>query len=127
MSTVLRVLAAMIAIRGVGNALKRFGTGSGLVVFGRLLPADTPLAPLLGVGMLAYAWGLWTAAGWAVPLGVAYALFATANLLLFPLRTGLPPGLAPGLYAVYVVFGIALSWGAVWLLVRMRATRDGPR
>ena len=127
MSTALRVLAVMIAIRGVGNALKRFGTGSGLVVLGRLLPADTPLAPLLGLAMLAYAWGLWTGAGWASPLGVAYALFATANLLLFPLRTGLPPGLAPALYAVYVVFGIALSWGSVWLLVRTRATRDGRR
>src|SRR5262249_38797844 len=94
MRTALRVLALGFALRAVGNLLKRFGAGSGLVVFGHLLSRETPLAPLLGVAMLVYAYGLWREAGWALPLGVAYALFATANLLLFPVYTGLPPGIA---------------------------------
>jgi hypothetical protein len=116
----LRVLAVLIAGRGIGNVLKRFGTGSGLVVFGRLLPVDTPLAPALGVLMLVYAWGLWTARAWAVALGVAYAVFATANLVLFPVVTGLPPKLPMALYLVYVAGGIALAWSAVWLVVAER-------
>jgi hypothetical protein len=117
----LRVLAVLIALRGVGNMLKRFGAGSGLVVLGHLLPRDTPLAPLLGVAMIVYAYGLWTEAAWALPLGVAYALFATTNLLLFPVYAGLPPELSPWLYGIYVVGGIVMSWGAVWLLRRVRA------
>ena len=122
MRTALRLLAALIAFRAVGNFLKRFGTGSGLVVLGHLLPPETPLAPLLGVAMWVYAYGLWTEAAWALPLGVAYAVFATANLLLFPVYTGLPPSITPWMYAVYVVGGIAMCWGAVWVLYRVRAT-----
>ncbi|HXJ33544.1 MAG TPA: hypothetical protein VMS22_05830 [Candidatus Eisenbacteria bacterium] len=121
--TLLRVLAILIAVRGIGNLLKRFGTGSGLVVFGRLLPRETLLAPLLGLVMLAYAYGLWTRRAWALPLGVAYALFATANLALFPVVTGLPPGITMPMYAVYVVAGIAMSWGAVVLLQAARTSR----
>ncbi len=121
--TLLRVLAVLIGFRGVGNLLKRFGTGSGLVVFGRLLPRETLLAPLLGVGMLLYAYGLWTRRAWALPLGVAYALFATANLVLFPVVTGLPPGITMPMYSVYIVAGIAMSWGAVVLLQAARTSR----
>jgi hypothetical protein len=122
-STALRVLAVVFAGRGIMNVLKRFGTGSGFVFFGHLLPADTLLAPALGVALVAYAGGLWTRAAWAVPLGVAYALFATANLLLFPIFTPLPPPLAMWMYALYVVGGIGLCWGTVWLLRRVRAER----
>ena len=123
MTMVLNVLALLFAGRGVMNLLKRFGTGSGFVFFGRLLPPDTPLAPLFGLAMLAYGWGLWTRAGWAIPLGIAYATFATANLLLFPVYTSLPDVIAPWMYWIYVVGGIAMCWGSVWLLWRARAAR----
>jgi hypothetical protein len=116
-----RVLAVLIALRSLGNFGKRFGTGSGLVVFGRLLPPDTLLAPTLGVYMIVYAIGLWGARPFALPMGVLYALFVTANLVLFPVVTGLPPGIRPWMYGVYVVFGLAIAWGAVVLLVRARA------
>jgi len=104
------------------NLLKRFGTGSGLVFFGHLLPPDTLLAPLLGIAMIAYAWGLWTYAGWAIPLGVAYAVLATANLLLFPVFTPMPERIPMWAYALYVVGGMGLSWGSVWLLWRVRSS-----
>jgi hypothetical protein len=123
MTTALNVLAALFAGRGLMNVLKRFGTGSGFVFFGQLLPPDTLLAPVFGVAMLAYACGLWTRAGWAVPLGAAYGVFATANLLLFPLFNLMPERIAPWMYAIYVVGGIALSWGTVWLLRRVRSGR----
>jgi hypothetical protein len=120
-ATMLRVLAVLFAGRGAMNLLKRFGTGSGFVFFGHLLPPHTPLAPLVGLAMIAYAWGLWTRAAWAVPLGVAYAVFATANLLLFPAFTPMPERIPMWAYAIYVVGGMALSWGSVWLLRRARA------
>jgi hypothetical protein len=121
-TTLLNVFAILFAGRGIMNLLKRFGTGSGFVFFGRLLPPDTPLAPLFGVAMLAYGWGLWTRAGWAIPLGIAYAIFATANLVLFPVYTPMPPQLALWMYAIYVVGGIAMCWGTVWLLWKVRST-----
>jgi hypothetical protein len=120
-TALLNVLAVLFAGRGIMNLLKRFGTGSGFVFFGRLLPPDTLLAPSFGVAMIAYGWGLWRRAGWAIPLGVAYAMFATANLLLFPVYSTLPPAIAWWMYAVYVVGGIAMSWGSVWLLWSARA------
>jgi hypothetical protein len=112
----LRLLAVLFAGRGAMNVAKRFGTGSGLVFFGKLLPPDTLLAPLLGLAMIVYAWGLWTHAAWAIPLGVAYAILATANLLLFPVFETMPDRIPMWLYGIYVVGGIALSWGSVWLL-----------
>jgi len=119
----LRILAVLIALRGVGNLLKRFGAGSGLVFFGQLLPRETLLAPLLGLVMLVYACGLWRESTWALPLGIVYAVFATVNLLLFPFVTGLPQGVAPALYAVFVVGGVVMCWGAVRLLQKLRAAR----
>jgi hypothetical protein len=118
-----RVLAVLIALRSLGNFGKRFGTGSGLVAFGRLLPPDTLLAPALGLYMIVYAIELWSARPFALPMGVLYALFVTANLALFPIVTGLPPGIRPWMYGVYVVFGLAIVWVAVWLLGRARAVR----
>jgi hypothetical protein len=122
MTTLLNVFAVLFAGRGVMNLLKRFGTGSGFVFFGHLLPPDTLLAPLFGFAMIAYAWGLWRRAGWAIPLGVAYAAFATANLLLWPVYSVMPEQITPWMYAVYVVGGISMCWGSVWLLWKVRAT-----
>jgi hypothetical protein len=70
--------------------------------------------------MLLYGYGLWTQAAWALPLGAAYAVFATANLVLFPIVTGLPPRIEPWMYGIYGVAGLAFAWGAVWLLAQAR-------
>ena len=117
MVTARRVLAVLIALRGLGNVLKTH-TGTGLVVLGRLLPPDTPLAPALGVGMIVYAAALWRGRRVALALGVPYALFVTANVILFPTRTGLRPGIAPWMYDLYGVVALAVPWAAVWLLAR---------
>jgi len=117
----LQAFAVYFAGRGLMNLLKRFGTGSGFVFLGRLLPPDTLLAPLFGLVLIVYAWGLWTRAGWAIPIGVGYSAFATANLLLFPSHGTLPESVAPWMYGVYAVVGIVGSWGSVWLLWRARS------
>jgi hypothetical protein len=119
-ATVLKLLGVAIAFRSLGNLFKRFGTGSGLVVFGALWPPDTLLAPILGMLMLLYGYGLWTQAAWALPLGIAYAVLATANLVLFPFVTGLPPRIPPWAYGVYGMAGLAFAWGSVWLLAQAR-------
>lgn len=119
-AAVRKVLAALIALRAATNLGKPFGEGTGFVVLGRLAHGlwSTVVAPLFGLAMLVYAWGLWRARPWALPLGAAYAVWATLNVLLFPLVEGVPPRFAPWMYVVFAVPGIVGPWLAVWLLVR---------
>jgi len=121
--SMLRIIAVLLGLRGVGNILKSFGTGSGIVVLGRLLPPDGLVAPALGVYMILLAACLWTARAIALPLGLAYATLVTLNVVLFPFATGLPPGVAPWMYMVYAVAGAGTAWAAVWLLVTTRRAR----
>jgi hypothetical protein len=111
-----RVIAVLIALRGATNFGKPFQAGSGFVVVGQLLhgAAATVVAPLFGAVMLVYAWGLWRAR----PLGIAYAVWATANVVLFPVLEGVPPQFAPWMYGLFAVPGVVGPWLAVWLLGR---------
>jgi hypothetical protein len=117
-----RLLAVLIALRGLTNFGKPFSAGSGFVVFGRLLHgvATTVLAPLVGAVMLLYAYGLWHGRAWARPLGVAYAIWATVNVVLFPILEGVPRQFAPWMYVLFAVPGIVGPWLAVWLLGQAR-------
>src|SRR5262245_8879555 len=100
MKTALRkVLAVLIALRGFTNFAKPFG--GGFVILGRLMRggvATTVVAPLVGIVIVVYAFGLWHARAWARPLGVAYAVWATLNVVLFRIVTGVPPQFAPWKY-----------------------------
>jgi hypothetical protein len=120
MGALRRILAALIALRGVTNFGKPFGAGTGLVVFGRLMHGmwSTVVAPLLGVAILVYAWALWQARPSALPLGVVYAIWSTVNVLLFPVFEVMPPSVTPGRYAVFAVAGIVGPWLAVWLATK---------
>jgi hypothetical protein len=115
-----KLLAVLIALRALTNFGKPFRAGSGFVVLGRLLHgmATTVLAPLVGGVMLVYAYGLWHARPWARPLAVAYAIWATLNVVLFPLLEGIPPQFAPWMYVLFAVPGIVGPWLGVWLLAR---------
>src|SRR5258706_11739550 len=98
---VLRVLAALIAVRSLGNLGKPLGTGSGLVFLGYLLtgPVMWVLAPLLGLYMLVWAYGLWHLRAVAVPMGLAYSALVVVNVIGFPLHQSLPAGATLPMYA----------------------------
>ncbi|HYR95524.1 MAG TPA: hypothetical protein VEM57_02265 [Candidatus Binatus sp.] len=117
-----KVIAVLIALRALTNLGKPFGEGSGFVVLGRLLHgvASTVVAPLFGLAMLVYAYGLWDRRPWARPLGVAYAAWATVNVVLFPILEGVPPQFSAWMYVLFAVPGIVVPWLAVWLLGRTR-------
>jgi len=110
----------LIALRALTNLGKPFAPGAGFVILGRLRhgAAATVVAPVFGVLMLLYAFGLWSARPWARPLAVAYAVWATANVVLFPLLEGVPARFAPWMYVVFAVLGVVVPWLAVWLLGR---------
>jgi hypothetical protein len=117
-TTVRRILAVLIALRGATNFGKPFAMGSGFVVFGQLRGGlfATVVAPLFGLAMLVYAYGLWAARPFARPLGIAYAVWATINVVVFPLVESIPGGIGPMGYLVFAIPGIVGPWLAVWLL-----------
>jgi hypothetical protein len=120
MTLALRIIAVLIALRGSTNVFKPFGSGSAFVFFGQMLPHTSVLGPLVGIFMLIYAYGLWTLRGFALPMGVAYAVFATLNIVLFYFYNELPAGWGPGAYLLFALVGIAVPWAAVVLLQRAR-------
>lgn len=119
-----RLIAILIALRALTNLGKPFGAG-GFVMLGFLMHgvASTVVAPLFGLAMLVYAWGLWTAQPWARPVGILYAVWATLNVILFPLVEGVPERFAPWTYVFFALPGIVGPWLAVWLLGRAQDTR----
>ena len=124
MDTLRKVLAAAIVLRSLTNFAKPFVAGSAFVVLGQLRsgPWATVVAPVFGVAMLVYAWLLWTRHPTALRAGVAYAVWATLNVVLFPIVEGVPTRWAPWMYVFFAVPGIAAPWLAVWTLV----ARPGP-
>lgn len=121
MTALRKLIAVAIALRAITNLGRPFGAGSGFVVLGHLLTGAGAIrvaAPLFGVAMLVYAVGLWQARPWARPVAIAYALWATANVVLFPVYEALPPTLPGWTYGLFAVPGIVGPWLAVWLLRR---------
>lgn len=123
--TVLRVLAALIAVRSLGNLGKPLGTGSGLVFLGYLLtgPLMWVLAPLLGLYMLVWAYGLWHLRAFAVPMGLAYIALVVVNVIGFPLHQQLPAGATLPMYAVYALVAVGTPALALAILMQLRAAR----
>ena len=119
----MRVLALLIGLRALTDVFKPFITGQRLVFLGVFLDGwrQAVVAPLLGIFMLIYAYGLWSTRPFALPMGIAYALFATLNLIAFGVINGPPAGFGWGGYALFAAIGLAVSWGAVLLLLRQKA------
>lgn len=113
-----KFIAALIVLRSLTNFGKPFDPQSGFVVLGRLMhgaPWTTVVAPLFSVGMIAYAAMLWQNRPIAFPLAIAYAIWATLNVVLFPIIEGVPARFEPWMYVIFAVPGIVLPWLAVWI------------
>jgi hypothetical protein len=91
MDVLRKVIAAGIALRGLTNFGKPFAPESAL---------------------------LWRAHPAARPLAIAYAVWATVNVVLFPLIEGVPAAFEPWMYVAFAVPGIVIPWLAVWTLRR---------
>ena len=122
----LTALAVLFAILAVSNLLKPFqlvGDQTGFVFFGRRL-SGTPnaiLGPLFGLYLLVYAVGIWQRRRWALPMGIGYAAYVVANLVLFNFRTPPPPGAGAGYRVfglVYALVAITVSAGTAWMLTQ---------
>jgi hypothetical protein len=123
MSTVRKILAVLVALRATTNFGKAFSETARFVVLGQLLGGvwTSVVAPLFGIAMLIYAYGLWQARAWALGAGVVYAIWATINVIAFPLVEGVPARFAPWMYALFAIPGLIGPWLAVWALAKERA------
>ena len=68
--------------------------------------------------MLIYAYGLWHKRPWAEPVAILYAIWATLNVVLFPLIEGVPARFSPAMYLIFAIPGIAIPWLALYALRR---------
>jgi hypothetical protein len=118
-----QLVAVLIALRALTNLGKPFRPGAAFVILGRLQrgAAATVVAPLFGVAMLVYAALLFRGHPAARPLAIVYALWATVNVVLFPVFEGVPAQFAPWMYAIFAIPGVVVPWLAVWLAKPDRA------
>ena len=126
--TLIRVLAALVALRALTDFGKPFGTGSGIVVLGQLVTGAPMVALSVAIGawMLVLAWALWTVRPLAVPLGAAYVAYVLVNLIRFPMVQGLPknlpypPAAVAAGYVVYALVALGVPGIATLLVARRR-------
>jgi len=119
----LRVFAVLFGLLAVSNFLKpmEFSSDQGFVFMGRRLDGMPNLIAgwTFAVFLVTYAVTLWRRSAAALPLGIAYAAYVSANLFLFTLR--MPPPATSGdmiFGIVYTVVALAISWGAVVVMLR---------
>src|SRR5262245_3338455 len=119
--------AALFAVLAGSNFLKPLRLGgerTGFVLFGERLAgtANAIAGPLVGLYLLLYALAIWRRHPIALPMGVVYAVYVVANLVLYSVRNPREPGIGYLVFTVvYAAVAIGVSAGAVALLARERA------
>jgi hypothetical protein len=113
----LRVFAVLFGLLAFSNFLKPFGMSSdtGFVFMGHRLDGTPNLIAgwTFAIFLAWYAAALWRERTAALPIGIAYASYVTANLYLFTIRAPTPTGNAAIFGIVYTILALVTSWGAV--------------
>lgn len=118
----LRAFAVLFALLAVSNFAKPLGLDSetGFVFLGRRLTGTPNLIAgwSFAVFLAFYAASLWREKAAALPLGIAYGAYVSANLFLFTLHTPATTDSARLFGLVYTIFALGGAWGAVALMMR---------
>lgn len=120
----LKAFAILFGLLAVSNFLKplQLGPDVGFVLLGQRLTgtANMVAGPIFGAYLLAYAIGVWRLKRYALPMGIAYAIYVLANLVLWNFRKpeGADTSLAFGL--AYMAVAVGVSAGSAYLLARNR-------
>ncbi len=90
----LTTFAVLFVILAISNFLKPFhiDPNAALVFFGIKTTglANAILAPLFGIFLLVYAFGIWRMKRWALPIAYGYAAYVILNMILFSVRNAHP-------------------------------------
>jgi hypothetical protein len=113
----LRIFAVLFGLLAISNFLKPFGFSEdqGFVFMGRRLDGTPNLIAgwSFAVFLSWYASALWRGRAAALPIGIAYACYVSANLYLWVLRQPPPPPGKAWFGIVYMIVALGTSWGAV--------------
>jgi len=118
----LRLFAVLFGLLAVSNFAKIFELAPehGLVFLGRR-QSGTPNVALgiaFGMYLAAYAWGLWNARRFALPMGILYAGWVPLNMYLFTVRSPEELGTNSLFGVIYMIIAMAISLGAAIALMR---------
>jgi hypothetical protein len=126
--TALTILALLLALMAISNFGKPFAhhSGVGFVFFGTRLSgtANAIVAPIFGIILVVYVYGIFAMRKFALPLGMFYAAYVILNMPLFLITYRGTAVLQEHSWAYLVPYpfvAIGVSSGAAWLLYRRKA------
>jgi len=76
---------------------------------------------VFGIYLAIYGVGVLRMRAWALPMGIAYAIYVVLNLILFTIRMPEEAWARPIFGLVYIIVAVGVSSGTVVLLRRNRA------
>ena len=124
----LTILAMLLALMVLSNLGKTFShhPGVGFVLFGARLTgtANMIVAPIFGIMLAIYVYGILAMRKFALPLGIFYAAYVIINMPLFVLRyhgTAVMQEHSWAYLLPYPFVAIGVSSGAALLLYRRRS------
>jgi hypothetical protein len=123
------VMAVLFTVLALSNFTKAFQfrsdpTHLGIVLFGvraATFSSNLMLGAVMGLVLLAYAYGLWTLQSWVFPLSVVYAFWVPVNLVLFWHRDVGP--VIPPVGAILGYLAVALG-GSIGTALYLAYRRD---
>jgi hypothetical protein len=123
----LTILALLLALMALSNFGKTFThhSGVGFVFFGMRLSgtANMIVAPIFGIIIAVYVYGILAMRKFALLLGIVYAAYVIVNMALFVLRyhgTAVMQEHSWAYLVPYPFVAIGVSSGAAWMLFRRR-------
>ena len=122
--TILAILLALMALSNFGKTFTHH-SGVGFVFFGMRLSGTSNMivAPIFGIIIAVYVYGILAMRKFALPLGIVYAAYVIVNMPLFVLRYHGTPVMQEHSWAYLVPYpfvAIGVSSGAAWMLYRRR-------
>lgn len=128
---ILRTFALLFALMALSNLLKPFADSpnTGFVLFGQRLTgtANAIVAPSFAAFLGVYAYSIWTDRRVALPMGIAYAGYVIANLVLWNFRKPAGATTDPLFAVLYLIAALGVSSGAAVLLYRRRRQLDAAK
>ncbi len=124
----LTIFALLLALMAISNFGKPFShnPGVGFVFFGTRLSGapNMIVAPIFGIILAVYAYGILAMRKFALPIGIFYAAYVIVNMPLFLLKyqgTAVMQEHSWAYLLPYPFVAIGVSSGAAWLLYRRKA------
>jgi hypothetical protein len=118
----LRIFAVLFALLAISNITKplELQPEHGFVLLGRRLRGtpDLIVAPMFGAYLATYAYGLWNARKFALPMAILYAGWVPLNMYLFTVRSPEELGKNSLFGVTYTIIAVAVSLGACVTVMR---------